>query len=117
MSFVRQVDNLSVLKKRVFHGWGEEAFQVNLRSSSFQVRVTDTGRFRALTRFFRDLWKQRKCSRKKLENPYLTMMLPFHILIRISTNYTNYSISTNYTIFIIVFVDHEAPISFNIFVH
>ena len=45
MSFVPQVDNPSVLKKRVFCESSKKVFQVNSRSSFFQVRVTDTGGF------------------------------------------------------------------------
>ena len=60
------------LKRRVFFELGEDVFQVNLRSSSFQVRVTDTGRCLTVTKIFRDLWKPRRRARKKTENEHRT---------------------------------------------
>ncbi|KAJ9546980.1 hypothetical protein OSB04_019523 [Centaurea solstitialis] len=66
VNFEGQVVNSSV-ERKLFRGSGEDVFQVNSRSSSFQVRVTDTGRFQAFTRIFGDSWKRRKRSRKKTE--------------------------------------------------
>ncbi|KAJ9552240.1 hypothetical protein OSB04_016285 [Centaurea solstitialis] len=40
-------------------------FQVNSRSSSFQVGVTDVDQFRPVLEFFRDFWKPKKRARKK----------------------------------------------------
>ncbi|KAI3759514.1 hypothetical protein L6452_07397 [Arctium lappa] len=67
-NFGSQVVNQSVRNKRMIYGSDEGVFQVNSRTSSFQVRVTDTGRIREVIRIFENNWKRRKRARKRLRN-------------------------------------------------
>ena len=63
LNFKSPIVDSIVLKSKLFYKSREEAFKVNLRTSSFQVRVADTGRIRELIGF----WKKRKRARKKNE--------------------------------------------------
>ncbi|KAJ9541909.1 hypothetical protein OSB04_028415 [Centaurea solstitialis] len=70
LSFQRQPDNM--LRDLLLHQDPEQIknLHVNLRTSYFQVRVSDTDRFRAVSAILKYLWKPRKRGRKKLVNQH-----------------------------------------------